>query len=89
MDACWAAIPDLVEDGRLVLLDELEPAVDAFTSAATQWRWIADGWNAPRRIGLDYSGLRAAAEMTGIDITPEIFGWVRVMEAAAMQALAE
>lgn len=83
------SIPDLVEDGQLVVLDEFEPAVDAFCAAATQWRWIANGWNAPRRIGLDYGGLRAAMEMAGIDVTPTIFGQVRVMEAAALQALAE
>ena len=82
-------LPDLVEEGHLVLLHELKPAVDAFAAAATQWRWLADGWNPPRRMGMDYGGLRVAMAMSGIAETPELFGQVRVMEAAALQALAE
>lgn len=78
-----------VDDGALVLPAELAPAVDAFMAASTQWRWIANGWDAPRRVGLDYAGLHAAMALAGIAATPELFGQVRIMEREALRALAE
>ena len=80
---------DLVDDGELVLPAELEETVEAFLLATSQWRWIADGWNAPRRTGLDYGGLRAALALARRRITPETFDDLRYMEAEALRAFAE
>lgn len=79
----------LVEDGALVLPAELEPSVKGFTAAATQWRWVSFGFAKPLRVGLDYAGLRAALALEGIAETPELFGDIRIMEAAALAALSE
>lgn len=80
---------DLVEEGGLVLPAEIEIPVRAFTVAATQWRWVSFGFADPARVGLDYAGLSAAAQLDGIEITPEIFAGIRIMEAAALAAFSE
>ncbi|MBI1201495.1 MAG: hypothetical protein GC182_03185 [Rhodopseudomonas sp.] len=60
-------------------------------AAETQWRVasIAGGMMPGRLIylGLDYAGARAGIEAAGIELTPDIWSGVRVMEAAAREAL--
>jgi hypothetical protein len=66
------------------------PAVLAFLAAGTQWRtgirfagkMLETFW-----IGLDYSGARVAIEALEIEMTPEIWSGVGVMEVAARDAL--
>ena len=59
-------------------------AATLFLACATQWRPGPDG----RPEGLDYAGCRAAAKGLGIGWRRE-FGRLRVMESAALSALAE
>jgi hypothetical protein len=65
--------------------------VEAFLSAASQWRTTPIGGGlAPVGtlwIGLDYAGARVGIEQAGIAITPELWAGVRVMEAAARNVL--
>ncbi len=44
-------------------------------------------WAGPT--GLDYPGVEAAARMMGIDMSPDLFGWIRVCESTYLAVLAE
>jgi len=66
--------------------------VTAFLAAASQWRTTlapaGDGlkvlW-----LGLDYAGARAGIEAAGLALDPDIWTGIRIMEAAARDALNE
>jgi Phage related hypothetical protein (DUF1799) len=64
--------------------------VTAFLAAASQWR---TGVRADRSgirtlwIGLDYAGVRAGLEALRLDVTPDLWAGLTVMEAAARDAL--
>lgn len=66
-------------------------AVAAFIAAETQWRVTSiSGGMLPGRLfylGLSYAGARVGIEAAGIELTPDIWSGVRVMEAAAREAL--
>lgn len=55
-----------------------------FAVSLSQARWGPMGGF----IGLDYPGVEAAARMAGIEVTPEIFADLRLMEAEAVGAMA-
>lgn len=67
--------------------------VQAFIAVDTQWRAVVGGGGfAPSRmvfIGLDYAGVRAGLDAEGIEVTPDLWRGLRVMEAAACAALNE
>ena len=75
--------------GAAVAAFELLPCntatVDLFLAAQTQWKTTAFG----KKEGLDYPGVRAAAEMMGIDpeTLPAIFEGLQLMEYAALTEL--
>lgn len=69
----------------LAILPDAWPAVRLFIALGTQWRWGPEG----RPVGLDYGAIRPAAELSGITPTPELFDDLRVMEAAALEAMGE
>lgn len=62
--------------------------VRVFLAVSTQWRAIARGmegqvyWQ-----GLDYAGVSAGLAGAGINSTPSLWAGLRVMEAAARDAL--
>jgi hypothetical protein len=72
-------------------------AVRAFLAADTQWRTVSLPGSSPGTfglgpsrlhvLGLDYAGARAGIEAAGIPLNPEVWEGVRVMEAAARDAL--
>jgi len=66
---------------------ELRPAVEAFLLGATQWRWLTIG-DRPVRVGLDYAALQAAVGLAQLDLGPEDFDGVRIMEAFALKFMA-
>lgn len=66
---------------------ENAPAVRAFLSIDTQWRFAAVGIGGMVAIGLDYQGARAGLELAGIEVTPELWADLRVIEAAAGEAM--
>jgi len=51
----------------------------------TQWRFSGMG----ARTGYDYAGVEAAARMKRIEITPELFEKLQVIEAAWINAEAD
>lgn len=78
--AAAGAPPETVE-----VLPECWQAVEAFLLCQTQWRLA--GMGSP--IGLDYAGVQAALHLNGVAATTELFQDLRVMEHAAVEALAE
>lgn len=58
-----------------------------FALCSTQWRW-AGGEAGPRRVGLDYAGVEAAARAAGLRLTPRLFGELRFCEQVALEAFA-
>lgn len=59
------------------------PAFELFRTCSTQWRWLAPGMGAPRRIGLDYAAVVAVKNDTGNTATIE---QVRMCEVGALAA---
>lgn len=56
----------------------------AFLRVATQWRYVCPGDGSVRHSGLDYSGVRAALDMAEIEVTPDLFAELQVIEAGAL-----
>ena len=65
--------------------DEVQPFA-LFVALGTQWRWCG---MSGRRLGLDYAAIPATAAMQGVTMHPALFHDLRVMEHAALNALAE
>ena len=65
-------------------MPEAWPTLRVFLAAATQWRMAPSGHLA----GLDYRAARAAADGIGIEWR-EVFGGVRIMESAVLDAQRE
>lgn len=63
-------------------------AAEAFLASATQWRAVV-GKGGMRMIGLDYAGVRAGCASEGIVMTPEDWRALRLIEAGAIEAMAE
>lgn len=66
--------------------DNLDP-LRAFLVCSTQWRWVpvtGPTGGTVVRTGLDYPGARAALQMAGIKVTPELFADIQTLEAAAL-----
>ena len=63
--------------------------VDAFLRLQTQWRVVVGGLGRPVYQGIDYGSIPAVLRMIGIPRREldEAFGWLQVMEAAALPAL--
>jgi len=94
---------ELRTEARLLGLDpdELAPArqdgvwpvncaaVDAFLAVASQRRMVGAGLGGVVMIGLDYAGAEAGLRLAGIEVTPELWAQVRVIEAAARDAMNE
>lgn len=64
------------------------PARRAFGLVATQWR-VAGTMERVIRAGLDYVACRAAWEMAGTGVTPDLFEEVQAIEAGALEAMRE
>ncbi len=66
------------------------PVVAAFVVTATQWRTALDLVDGRMRlvwIGLDYAGAKVSIEQSGMTISPALWTGLRIMEAAARDAL--
>ena len=66
------------------------PAVAAFLVAGTQWRTaldVVDGRVRMVWIGLDYAGAKISIEQSGMVLTADNWTGVRIIEAAARDAL--
>lgn len=59
-------------------------AFQAFLDVNTQW---ITGMSGPT--GLDYERVRAGLDMAGVQVTPELFQKLRILEAAVLNALSK
>jgi uncharacterized protein DUF1799 len=84
------------------LWPENASTVVAFLAVSLQWRVVSRGGGGfssvfggsiapvvPMFIGLDYSAVRAGLDAEGIEVTPELWRGLRVMEAEACAVLNE
>ncbi len=72
------------EPEPFAVLPENAQAVELFLLSSSQWRF-AEGCPT----SLDYPGMEAAARLAEIDLTPELFADIRIMERAAVDATRE
>ena len=72
--------PEVVE-----VLTENWDAVRVFYALSSQWNHAGFG----RPVGLNYQAIEPTARMMGIDMTPEIFSGLQVMENEALRAIDE
>lgn len=79
------------DDDDFAVWPENWAAVEAFLFVSTQWRVVPRGGGmVPMQtywIGLDYAAAAAGFAGAGIAATPDIWRGLRVMEAAARNAL--
>ena len=66
-----------------LILPDCAPAVRLFLTAQTQWRGGLGGV-----FGLDYAGVRAAADAIGVAWSADLLDRLRVLESVATAALA-
>lgn len=59
----------------------------AFLAVQTQWRRIAMPDGSTRALGLDYTGCEAGFRMAGIEMTPDLWDAVQVIEQGAKAQL--
>ena len=89
VDAIRGALSGNTGDGAGVWPQHVA-IVTAFLACATQWRTTVapagDGFKL-LWLGLDYAGARAGVEAAGLALDPDIWAGVRIMEAAARDAL--
>lgn len=60
-------------------------AVEAYLTVQTQWR-ISLGMAGLYAEGLDYQGVEAGLRMAGIEVTPELWAELRLIESGARDA---
>jgi hypothetical protein len=65
------------------------PALTAFMRIQTQWVVAGIGMAGLLTIGLNYASAKAGLELAGIDVTPELWDDILVIEAGAVPALNE
>ena len=65
---------------------ENAPAVQAFLRVQTQWAYICPGDGTTRRAGLDYQRVEAGLRMARVDVTPDLFDDIQVIEAGVLAA---
>lgn len=63
---------------------ENAPLLELFVAVQTQWRQGPIGPS-----GLDYSGVETALRLMGVKIDAEMFGFIRLMERAALDCFAK
>ena len=80
--------PVEVEEADEGVWPENVPAVVAFLSVQTQWRVVA-GSSQLHYIGLDYAGVAAGLTAANINVTPELWSDIRLIEMGARAALQE
>jgi hypothetical protein len=64
------------------------PALNAFAVVRSQWRVVPPGFGGrPLWLGLDYSAAEAGLRLAGIEVTPELWSDIRLIEEGAKEAL--
>ncbi len=78
---------DLAPDASKGIWVESWPALKAFLSICTQWRMVADFNEGPRAVGLDYTAAEVGLRLAGIEMTPELWADVKLIEFGARSAM--
>lgn len=78
---------DLGEDESTGVWVEHLPALEAFMAISTQWRMVATFEHGPRAIGLDYGAADVGLRNAGIEMTPELWSEVQMIEIGALEEL--
>jgi len=52
-----------------------------------QTQWLVGGMGS--RTGLNYPGVESAARLSGLEITPDLFGQLQIMEMTALKEMAK
>ena len=60
------------------------PALTAFLRVQTQWCWGFPADGSAHRLGLDYGRVVAGLGSAGIEMTPDLFAELQVIEAGAL-----
>jgi hypothetical protein len=60
--------------------------MEAFLALCSQWR-VAAGPNGTRPLALDYAAAPAAFDLAGLEVSPETWGQMRIIEQGALAAL--
>lgn len=81
-------LPETVEDPAEAIWPEHVPALEAFLIVATQWRTAAT-LAGVIYVGLDYGAARDGLHMAGIEVTPELWGELQLIETGALKAMRE
>jgi hypothetical protein len=81
-------IQDDDEDEDGVWAENLD-ALNAFMRIQTQWVVAGIGMAGLVTIGLNYASAKAGLELAGIDVTPDLWDDILVIEAGAVPALNE
>jgi len=58
----------------------MDAGVSIFFAMCTQWRWVGAGMAGAFRTGLEYAALPIAAAGVGAEMTPRVFGDIRLLE---------
>lgn len=77
---------DVEQPGEVVIAPDEQAALGLFLALATQWRLCPV---TGQRRALDYTAITPSAEMIDTEMTPMLFRDLRVMEGAALAAIAE
>ncbi|MBU2867141.1 DUF1799 domain-containing protein [Pacificibacter marinus] len=64
-------------------------AVQAFLRVRTQWTVVGVGMAGMVTVGLNYAGVKIGLDCAGIEITPELWDDLLVIETGAIEALNE
>lgn len=67
--------------------EENAPALEAFLEIDTQWCAVSRGNGGLQWIGLDYGRVRDGLALAGIEITPQTWADLRLIEAGATEEL--
>lgn len=59
----------------------------AFLGISGQWRAVPAGTGGARYIGLDYAAAAAGLAFAGVEMRPDLWEQVRLIEAGAVRAL--
>lgn len=77
----------LVADNEKGIWREHWPALQAYLAISTQWRMVADFNTGPRAIGLDYAAAEVGLKFAGIEMTPDLWSDVKLIEIGARSAM--
>lgn len=85
----WGIPPECLpeEDTADGIWPENLPAVQAFLSVCSQWRTLSSATGGTHWLGLDYTAVDRGFALAGIEMSPDLWDRVQLIEAGACSAL--